>query len=376
MNKYPVILTMIVKNEAHIISRSLDSTLPHVDGVVIVDTGSTDNTLEVIFNILKNYNLPSIVSEKEWVNFSVNRNQSLVLAEEMLNDKFPDKGGYIYILDADDKFINYTDEPFRDLDGVHGYSLRYYHAGSIYRRTQLFPAFRNITHRWRVHEDYDYRYTKGFNKSDFINIDTCAVDFVHGGSRSKDPNTYLKDIGLLLLDLEESPNSEHPMYFLATAYKDTNQIEKSVEMWKRLLYKSDAWDSQKWYACIQIALMSNNCQDYLYYMSKAYEYNKERYEPYYYLSKRLREEGLYRAAYMYGKMAKGLGKHSQEFFLDNSIYDWKIDDETSISAYYIGEYKESLELCDKVLEYPNLSSGDKDRVNNNKSFARRALGLI
>jgi hypothetical protein len=163
------------------------------------------------------------------------------------------------------------------------------------------------------------------------------------------------------------------MYFLAVAYKDTRQFEKSVEMWKRLLYKSNSWDAQKWFACVQIAQMSGDCPNFIYFMLKAYEYNRERYEPYYFLAKRLREEGFYRAAYMYGKLAKGLGKHNHQFFLDDQIFDWKIDDEISISAYYIGEYQESLNLSNKVLEYSGLSSSDKGRIISNKRFAEKAL---
>ncbi|MCJ2050481.1 glycosyltransferase, partial [Methylobacterium sp. J-070] len=39
---------MIVKNEAHVIRRCLESVRPIIDHWVIVDTGSTDGTEEVI----------------------------------------------------------------------------------------------------------------------------------------------------------------------------------------------------------------------------------------------------------------------------------------------------------------------------------------
>ena len=43
-------LCMIVKNEEHVIERALRSVLPHVDTWVIIDTGSTDRTKELILN--------------------------------------------------------------------------------------------------------------------------------------------------------------------------------------------------------------------------------------------------------------------------------------------------------------------------------------
>ena len=54
MGELPKIcLNMIVKNESKIITRLLDSLLKIIDHYVIVDTGSTDNTIEVISNYFK-----------------------------------------------------------------------------------------------------------------------------------------------------------------------------------------------------------------------------------------------------------------------------------------------------------------------------------
>ena len=46
-------LNMIVKNESHVIRRCLDSVRPFIDSWVIVDTGSTDGTEDIIREHLK-----------------------------------------------------------------------------------------------------------------------------------------------------------------------------------------------------------------------------------------------------------------------------------------------------------------------------------
>ena len=46
-------LCLIVKNEAHIIRESLSCTLPLIDTFSIVDTGSSDNTIQVIKDFIK-----------------------------------------------------------------------------------------------------------------------------------------------------------------------------------------------------------------------------------------------------------------------------------------------------------------------------------
>lgn len=80
-------LCMIVKNEAATLERCLSNARPHVDEIVIVDTGSTDGSLE----IARRY--ADVLDEIEWPDsFSAARNHSLDLAS----------GDFILILDGDE----------------------------------------------------------------------------------------------------------------------------------------------------------------------------------------------------------------------------------------------------------------------------------
>ena len=64
-------LCMIVKNEEMHIARCLDSVAGLVDEIVIVDTGSTDRTVEIVSNYTSN------VFSYEWKDdFSDARNES------------------------------------------------------------------------------------------------------------------------------------------------------------------------------------------------------------------------------------------------------------------------------------------------------------
>ncbi len=53
-----ICLNMIVKNESHIIKATLDCIVKYIDYWVISDTGSTDNTIDIILNKFKQLNIP------------------------------------------------------------------------------------------------------------------------------------------------------------------------------------------------------------------------------------------------------------------------------------------------------------------------------
>ena len=87
-----ICLNMIVKNEAAVIRRCLDSVRPIIDYWVIVDTGSTDGTQDIIREHLRD--LPGELHERPWRDFAHNRSEALELARG--------KGDYTLIIDADD----------------------------------------------------------------------------------------------------------------------------------------------------------------------------------------------------------------------------------------------------------------------------------
>ena len=70
-------LCMIVKNEARVIRRCLESVLPLLDYVLIVDTGSNDGTQQAIRDFLREKDLPGEVVEEPWRDFAYNRSFAL-----------------------------------------------------------------------------------------------------------------------------------------------------------------------------------------------------------------------------------------------------------------------------------------------------------
>ena len=88
-----VCLNMIVRNEEKIITRCLDSVRDIVDFYLIVDTGSTDNTITIMKDYFEKNNLQAYIHQSTFYNFEHNRNEALKLCKGICD--------YILLLDAD-----------------------------------------------------------------------------------------------------------------------------------------------------------------------------------------------------------------------------------------------------------------------------------
>jgi glycosyltransferase involved in cell wall biosynthesis len=84
---------LMVKNEEKFLPQCLESIQPMVDEIIVVDTGSTDNTIQIAESFgAKVYHSP-------WQdNFSFHRNESI---------SYADDGSWVLIIDADERLVKF-----------------------------------------------------------------------------------------------------------------------------------------------------------------------------------------------------------------------------------------------------------------------------
>lgn len=142
-------LCMIVKNEAQVLLRCLDSVRPFLDYVLIEDTGSTDGTQELIRGWLNRAGLPGVVIEEPWRDFSYNRSHALAKLREH------SEIDYAFMIDADDRID--IDDGFDVAAFKAGMTADFYdveiHHGSVrHHRPQIYRNSINFTYRGVLHE--------------------------------------------------------------------------------------------------------------------------------------------------------------------------------------------------------------------------------
>ncbi|POX49977.1 hypothetical protein C3488_16065 [Streptomyces sp. Ru72] len=117
---------MIVKDEAPVIRRCLESVRSLIDTWVIVDTGSSDGTQDVIREVYSD--VPGVLYERSWKGFDGSRTEAIELARS--------SGDYLLFMDADD--VMEVEPGFRMPELTHdGYSIAVHHGPVIHWRPTL-----------------------------------------------------------------------------------------------------------------------------------------------------------------------------------------------------------------------------------------------
>ncbi len=213
---------MIVKNEAKSIGRCLESIVDIADEIIVVDTGSIDNTKE----IAKKYGAK--VYDFKWIDdFSKARNYSIDKAT----------GDWILILDGDDEFekqdapklldiINNSDEG--DIFIFNSICYVGDTAGSekiMNVNIRLFKNKPQFRYQGRIHEGIKPQSKDVITK--FSDIRIYHYGYI---------NTYVKDqkkrernMRILKKELEESPNNPYWLFCIGNEYFALNELDKALE---------------------------------------------------------------------------------------------------------------------------------------------------
>jgi glycosyltransferase involved in cell wall biosynthesis len=355
-------LNMIVKNEAKVIRRCLDSIRPFIHAWAIVDTGSTDGTQEIIRDYLND--LPGELIERPWKNFGHNRTEAIELAGT--------KADYLIFIDADNEFIAPDGWRFPGLS-ADLYTVVLRDGESMYHRATLAATRLSWHYAGVLHEhlDCDDPYEPDVLEGPYIRVNT-------DGARSQDPLKFQKDASLLEAALADEPDNARYAFYLAQSYRDAGQPLKALEAYQRRVAMG-GWEEESWFSLLEIAKLSERLemaddvviQAYLH----AHHTRPTRAEALCHLARFCRTRVLHTLAFQYAKAAAAIPRPSDILFIEDSVYTWKALDEWSIAAYWTGQYPLSKTLCERLLVENLVPQSERARVIDNLNYSLQVLGI-
>ena len=315
-----ICLNMIVKNEGHIIERTLKSVLQVIDMYCICDTGSTDETVSIIENFMKTHEIPGCVVHKPFINFCENRNFAFQKACELKPD-------YILLIDAD---MILKVEPSFDKQKLTAcsYKLRQLNPSLDYYNVRLVQPLSCCCYSGVTHEY--------INVPSSENIETIYIDDIgDGGSKT---NKIERDIKLLEQGIKDEPLNDRYFFYLANSYMDAGMYEKAVNTYQKRI-EMRGWDQEVYYSYFKMGLAYKNLHNYEAMVNtflNGWNFRPTRIETLYELIVYYKDTKQYKLAHLFYELAKSIPYPKDSLFIHKDIYDYKLDYEFSLYAFYAG----------------------------------------
>lgn len=354
-----ICLNMIVKDESPVIVRCLQSVKPWIDQWVIVDTGSTDGTQDVIRRFMAD--LPGELHERPWRDFAHNRNEAMALARACVHG--PDD--YLLFIDADETLRVTPGFEWGGL-GADGYQFRCELDGWQYLRNALVTA--RQPWRWEgvLHE---FLTQDGVHRWDALTDATIVV--ARDGARARAGDTYLRDIEVLERAVRDEPGNTRYRFYLAQSYRDAGKLDESIRAYDERA-EMGGWDEEVWFSRFQVAVLRERRGDAPTLVREAflnaYQTRPTRAEPLCELARYHRLRGEFALAHLFAQQAAQMAKPTDGLFVDESVYAWRALDELVVSAYYVGAIEQGRRALVRLMEEARFPEHERARIAGNRQY--------
>ena len=352
MNKYKICVYAICKNEEKNTYKWFDS-MREADYVCVLDTGSTDNSV----NILKN--LGVIVESKviDPFRFDIARNESLKL--------IPKDTDICVCTDLDEVFIPGWRSELEKVWNKNTNRVQYTYNWKLEDNKPVISFLYD-----KIHSNGDYIWTHPVHETlkylkDNEKYNICEnIILNHYPDISKSRGNYLK---LLELAVAEDPLDDRNMHYLGREYMYYKMYNEAIDtLIKHLLLKSATWKDERSASkrfigrCYMNLNRINEAR--IWYNMAILEAPYLR-DPYVELAFLEYENKNYNKVIELLNSADNIKLHNKTYINEPFSWDHTIYDLLSISYYNIKDYKNSLLNINKALE---LSPNNERLLKNKK----------
>jgi beta-1,4-mannosyl-glycoprotein beta-1,4-N-acetylglucosaminyltransferase len=275
MERSTICLNMIVKNESHIIEKTLAHlhSLLNFDYWVICDTGSTDNTKEIITNFFNKVGVSGELVTHEWKGFDVCRSYALECAYN--------KSDYVLIFDADDHIHGDFRLPNNGTLNHDRYFIRLDKNIAYYRplivNNRMHWRFKGVLHEYLVNDE-------PIKNGEMYIEGNYYVESGRTGGRSNNPNKYIEDARVLENAIQDADDvndislKERYVYYCAQSFYDANHYVDAEKYYSMVLNQNN-WNQEKYIACMRIGdilYKTNKHDEAIMYWDRAGQYDPTR----------------------------------------------------------------------------------------------------
>lgn len=359
-----LVLSMIVRNEARIIERCLESARPLISGFVIADTGSTDDTVKKIEEFARKYDLPGEVWPDPWRNFGYNRTRAAERTAAWAKQRgWPLGRTYMLCIDAD--MVLHATGLFRpELLTEPWYEVEQRGGELRWLNTRLC----RLSHEW-TSVGVTHEYWSPSPNCPAVPMPHLWIHDVGDGGAKSDKTA--RDIRLLTEGLESEPDNVRYLFYLAQSYFDIGEYGKAIPLYtkRRVL---GGWDEECWYSLYKTgrALLALGQEDAgLAMLLRAHEERPHRAESLARLATHFRLGGKNNLAFMFAERARQLPRSGDRLFVETPANDKDPLYETSITGFYaVGGRATGREAAERLVLTRGESAEQYDHYACNQTF--------
>jgi glycosyltransferase involved in cell wall biosynthesis len=360
-----LVLTQIMKDEAHVAERMLDSIKSIVDAICVIDTGSTDNSIEVVKQWGEKNGIETHVFERPFDNFENSRNFSMEKAREIFLNR-DSNDWYGFWLDFDEQIVI---DPNFDKNKINKdlYMFNTFIRNMKYTRNELYRLSKPFRWYGPIHE---------FIISDDKNITSGLLDGLHvnvsmdGASWKGDTSKkYLSHAHTLEAYIADNRKDPRWIFYTAQSYHDSasmkdnkeeneERLRRSLKYYKERVNRPDGYAEEIYYSQYRIGTIMRILEEpwnlTMQECLKAYSIDPLRGESIKTIIDYYLQVGEWHLAYLYTKFAKSNfhGKNpypKRLLFVDGPLYEWKFAEAHAAASFYTGRQAEAESTYNEIV---------------------------
>jgi tetratricopeptide (TPR) repeat protein len=382
-------LVMIVKDEAHTLPRTLMPLRQYIDYYYILDTGSTDGTLQAIRDALGEN---GEIWEEPFIDYGTSRNRVMDIATQADNPPI-----FQLMLSADETVYNMA-------------ALRKFcqeHRNSVGPQHEAYPVVMDVgwkfdsvrlsrtDAKWRyVGKVHEYLAAPDGEWRDTIRVPDTYIKFQATDTERRLGREY-KILEILLRETKENPEDGRSSFYLARTYNAIGNHSDALKEFERRV-SLGGWAEEVYESLYAMAWQKKELgrpwseiqQQFL----EAHNHSPERAEPLYFIADHYMVNGFPSTAFMFAQRAYQLPfPKDAALWVQEDIYAWQVRyvigmtaSHETVKQYVFGaqalidalkvEPKDQ-RMIDRLIEYKSLMTPAQWKLLRNfPAWLREAVG--